>query len=98
MEKRGIRFVSKYKIKTSFYASPIEDEILQEMGIEPGYDLEKMIDELVMENFMVDDEKSHFCSIHKAVVPIARMSSSRSRLHRRHCVFQMPGVFEMVNL
>ena len=60
--------------KTSFYTSPIKDETLQEMGIVPGYNLEKMIDEPdFMESFVVDDAKSHFCSVHKIVVPIARM-------------------------
>ena len=42
VEKREIRFDSKCKTKTSFYSSPIEDEILLGMGIEPSYDLEKM--------------------------------------------------------
>ena len=44
VEKKESRFDSKCKIKTYFYSSPIEDEILLEMGIEPGYDLEKMVD------------------------------------------------------
>ena len=61
-------------MKTSFYSSPIKDDILVEMGIEPGYDLEKMIDKSgFIESYMVDDERKNVCSVHKAVVPIARM-------------------------
>ena len=68
MEKREIRFDSQCKIKTSFYTSPIEDDILQEMGIESGYDLEKMFEESeFIEKVMIDDSKSHFCSVYKAV-------------------------------
>ena len=46
MDKREIRFDSKCKIKTSFYSSPIEDEILHGIGLEPGVDLEKLVSEL----------------------------------------------------
>ena len=45
-DKREIRFDSKCKIKTSFYSSPIEDEILHGIGLEPGFDLEKLVSEL----------------------------------------------------
>ena len=44
MDKREIRFDSKCKITTSFFSSPIEGEILQEMGIGPGFNLEKLVD------------------------------------------------------
>ena len=44
MNTRKIRFDSKFKIKTSFYSSTIEDEILQEMGFEPEFDLEKLVE------------------------------------------------------
>ena len=75
MNKREIRFDSKCKIKASFYSSPIEDEILQEMGIDPGFDPEKLVDEPEFQvNFVTDDAKSHFCTVHKAVVSIARSS------------------------
>ena len=58
VEKKEIRFDSKCKIKTSFFSSPIQDKILQEMGIEPDYDLEKLVDELnFFENFVIDDAK-----------------------------------------
>ena len=61
LEKREIRFYSKCKIKTSFYSSPIEDEILLEMGIEPSYDLEKMVDKPVfIEKIVFDCAKSQF--------------------------------------
>ena len=44
------------------------------MRFKPSYDLEKMVDEPeFIENFMIDDAKSHFFSVNKAVVPIARM-------------------------
>ena len=33
LHKKEIRFDSNGKIKTSLYSSPIEDEILQEMGL-----------------------------------------------------------------
>ena len=70
VEKRKIRFNSKCKIKTSYYASPIEDEILQDMWFKPGYDLEKIVGKSeFFEKFKIDD----FCSVHKAVVPISRM-------------------------
>ena len=45
LHKKEIRFDSTGKIKTSLYSSPIEDEILQEMGFEPGFELEKVVDE-----------------------------------------------------
>ena len=70
MNNREIRFDSICKIKTSFYSSLIEDEILQEMG----FDLQKLVDEPeFLANFVNDDNRNHFCSVHKAVVPIARM-------------------------
>ena len=39
--KKEIRFDSNGKIKTSLYSSLIKDEILQKMGFEPGFELEK---------------------------------------------------------
>ena len=44
------------------------------MGFEPGFDPEKLVNEPeVLANFVFDDKRNHFCSVHKAVVPIARM-------------------------
>ena len=44
------------------------------MGFEPGFDLEKLVHESeFLANFVIDDNRNHFCSVHKAVVPIARM-------------------------
>ena len=72
MHKEEISFDSK--IKTSFYSSPIEDEIMQEMGFEPGFELEKLVNEPeFLMNFVFYDNRSHFCSVHKAVGPIARV-------------------------
>ena len=66
MHKKEIRFDSIGKIKTSLYSSPIEDEILQEMGFE----LEKLVDEPgFLANFVIDDNRDIFCSDHKVVVP-----------------------------
>ena len=45
LKTREIRFDSIGRIKTSFYSSPIEDDILQEMGFEPGFELEKVVEE-----------------------------------------------------
>ena len=45
LHKKEIWFDSTGKIKTSLYSSPIEDEILQEMGFEPGFKLEKLVNE-----------------------------------------------------
>ena len=71
LHKKEIRFDSTSKIKTSFYSSPFEDEILQEMGFEPGFELEKLVDEPgFLVHFFIDDNKDHFCSVHKAVVLI----------------------------
>ena len=54
--------------------SAIEDDILQEMGFELGFDMEKLVDQPeVVVNFLFGDTKDHFCSVHKAVIPIARM-------------------------
>ena len=41
--KQEIRFESKGKVRISLFSSPIEDDILQEMGFEPGLELEKLI-------------------------------------------------------
>ena len=74
IHKKELRFDSIGKIKTSLYPSPIEDEILQKMGFEPGFDLEKLVDEPeFLMNFVFDDNRNHFCSVHKAIVHIARM-------------------------
>ena len=44
------------------------------MGFEPGFDLEKLVDEPeFLANFVFDDNRNRCCSVHKAVVPIARM-------------------------
>ena len=44
------------------------------MGFEPGFDLEKLIEEPeFLVNLVFDNNRNHFCSAHKAVVPIARM-------------------------
>ena len=44
------------------------------MRFEPGFDLEKLVDQPeFLANFLVEDKKDHSCSIHKAVIPIARM-------------------------
>ena len=70
MNNREIRFDSVGKIKTSLYSSPIEDEILQEMGFEPGFDLEKLVDEPQYHaNFVVDDKMNHFCSVQNLLFP-----------------------------
>ena len=62
MQSRKIRFDSIGKIKTSLYSSQIEDEILQEMGFKPVFDLEKLVDEPeFLANFLVDDNRNHFC-------------------------------------
>ena len=67
-------FESKGEVQTSFFTSPIEDNILQEMGFEPGFELEKQIDDPgFLINFLDNDNKKHFCSVHKAVIPIARL-------------------------
>ena len=42
---KKVRFESEGEVLTSFYTSPIEDDILQEMGLEPGFELEKHIDD-----------------------------------------------------
>ena len=74
MNNREIRFDFIGKIKTSFYSSLIEDEVLQEMIFEPGFDLEKLVEEPeFLANFVIGYNRNHFCSVHKAVVPIARM-------------------------
>ena len=62
------------RVRTSLYSSAIEDDILQEMGFEPGFELVKLVDQPeFLVNFLVDDNKDHYCSVHKAVIPIARM-------------------------
>ena len=44
------------------------------MGIKPGMDLEKMIDEPgFLEKVIIDTPRTHFCSVYKAIVPIARL-------------------------
>ena len=46
--------------------------MLQEMGFEPGFDLEKLDDESkFLSNFVIDENRNHFYSVNKAVVPIA---------------------------
>ena len=47
---------------------------LQEMGFEPCFELEKLVNKPgFLANFLNTDNKDHFCSVHKAVIPIARM-------------------------
>ena len=71
---KKVRFESEGEVLTSFYTSPIEDDILQEMGFEPGFELEKHIDDPgFLINFLNTDDKKHFCSVHKAEIPIARL-------------------------
>ena len=71
---KEVRFESKGKVQISLYTSPIEDNILQEMGFEPGFELEKFINRPgFLANFFNTNEREHFCSVHKAVIPIARM-------------------------
>ena len=71
---KKVRFKSEGEVRTFFFTSPIEDDILQEMGFEPAFDLEKQIDDPgFLINFLDNDNKKHFCSVHKAVIPIARL-------------------------
>ena len=71
---KKVRFKSEGEVRTSFFTSPIEDDILQEMGFEPAFDLEKQIDDPeFLINFLDNDNKKHFCSVHKAVIPMARL-------------------------
>ena len=71
---REIRFESTGRIKTSLYSSPIEDDIRQEMGFEPRFELEKLVNETdFLANFLFEDNRDNFFSVHKAVIPIARM-------------------------
>ena len=70
LKTREVRFDSIGRIKTSLYSSPIEDDILQEMGFEPGFELEKLVDQ---PEFLVKFYLKPFCSVHKAVIPIARL-------------------------
>ena len=70
MNNREIRFDSTGKIKTFFQSSLIEDEILQEMGFEPGFDLEKLVDEpKYLAKFVIDDKMNHFCSVQNLLFP-----------------------------
>ena len=74
LKTREVRFNFIGRIKTSLYSSPIEDDILQEMGFEPGFELEKLVDQPeFLANFLFDDNKDQFCFVHKAVIPINRM-------------------------
>ena len=44
------------------------------MRFEPSFELEKCVDEPgFLANFLSTDDKEHFCSVHKAVIPIARL-------------------------
>ena len=52
-------FMKEGKVQTSFFTSPIEDEILQEMGFEPGFELEKQVDNPgFLINFLNTDDKN----------------------------------------
>ena len=44
-ETRKVRFDSIGRIRASSYPSVIEDDILQEMGCQPGFDLENIVDQ-----------------------------------------------------
>ena len=44
------------------------------MGFEPGFELEKLVDTPdFLVNFLFDENRDNFSSVHKAVIPIARM-------------------------
>ena len=44
------------------------------MGFEPSVDLEKYVDEPdFLVNFLSTEDREQFCSVHKAVIPIARL-------------------------
>ena len=44
------------------------------MGFEPGFKLEKLADQPdFLANFLFKNNSDNFCSVHKAVIPIARM-------------------------
>ena len=74
LETREVRFDPIGRIKTSLYSSAIEDDILQEMGFEPGFELEKLVDQPeCLVNFFTYNNRDHYCSVHKAVIPIASM-------------------------
>ena len=74
LKTREVRFDSIGRIKTSLYLSPIEDDILQEMGFEPGFELEKLVDKPeFLANLLFEDNEDNSCSIHKVVIPISRM-------------------------
>ena len=61
LNTREVRFDSTSRIKTSLYSSPVEDDILQDMGFEPGFDLEKLVDQPeFLANFLFEDNKDHF--------------------------------------
>ena len=38
-KSKKVRFESEGEVQTSFFTSPIEDDILQEMGFEHGFEL-----------------------------------------------------------
>ena len=61
LKTREVRFDSIGRIKTSLYSSPIEDDILQEMGFEPGFELEKLVDQPeFLDNFLFEDISALF--------------------------------------
>ena len=44
------------------------------MGFDLGFELEKLVAEPeFLANFVLDDNRNHFCSVYKVYVPIARM-------------------------
>ena len=44
------------------------------MGFEPGFELEKHMDDPgFLIKFLNTDDKKHFCFVHKAVIPFARL-------------------------
>ena len=45
MQTRELRFDPIGRIRTSLYSFAIVDDILQEMGFESGFDLEKLVDQ-----------------------------------------------------
>ena len=70
---KKVRFKSEGEVLTSFYTSPIEDDILQEMGFEPGYELEKYMDEPgFLANFlntgMLEKNSELYCEWYKIFI------------------------------
>ena len=68
--------------------------ILQEMGFEPSVDLEKYVDEPdFLVNFLSTEDREHFCSVHKAVIPIDRLRVLLDQDDVGDSLIQMSRVF-----